>query len=178
MRRAVALAALVAIGAVLAPAAAGAPGPDAVAAGACPTGAALSAPAAAQEQAMLCLVNAARRQHGLAELAAAAALGRAADRKSADILRCDGFEHEACGRPFDHWIKRFGYPGCAIAENIAWGTGSLGGVRAIFRAWMRSAGHRENILGPYAEVGIGLRVGALEGNAGAHVWTQDFGSRC
>jgi uncharacterized protein YkwD len=169
---------LAAIGAVLAPAAAAAPVPDTAAAGACPTRAALSASATVQEQAMLCLVNVARRHHGLGELAAVASLARAAERKSADIIRCNGFEHEACGRPFDHWIKRFAYRGCAVAENIAWGTGSLGGVPSIFRAWMRSPGHRENILGPYEEVGIGLRVGSLEGNSGAHVWTQDFGARC
>jgi hypothetical protein len=36
----------------------------------------------------------------------------------------------------------------------------------------------ENILGPYEEIGIGLRVGGLEGNAGAHVWAQDFGASC
>jgi uncharacterized protein YkwD len=51
-------------------------------------------------------------------------------------------------------------------------------VRPIFRAWMRSAGHRENILGPYEEIGIGLRIGALEGNPAAHVWAQDFGAPC
>jgi uncharacterized protein YkwD len=77
-------------------------------------------------------------------------------------------------------MERFGYlRGCASAgENIAWGTGELGTVRSIFRAWMRSPGHRENILGPYEEIGVGLRIGSLDGNQRAHVWTQDFGSRC
>jgi uncharacterized protein YkwD len=145
---------------------------------ACPTGAPLDAPAAQQEEAMLCLVNAARRGQGLPELAAAEARDRAADRKSADILRCDEFSHEACGREFAYWIERFGFHGCASAENIAWGGGGLGGVRSIFRLWMHSSGHRANILGPYEEIGIGLRVGSLEGNRGAHVWTQDFGAGC
>jgi uncharacterized protein YkwD len=44
--------------------------------------------------------------------------------------------------------------------------------------WMRSAGHRRNILGPYDDVGIGLQIGELEGYGGAHVWAQEFGSRC
>jgi uncharacterized protein YkwD len=147
-------------------------------AGSCPGRAALSAPAAVQERAMLCLTNAARRARGLPALSAEEALTRAADHKSADILRCDSFEHEACGRPFEYWIERLGYRGCALGENIAWGTGPLGGVGSIFRAWMRSPGHRENILGPYEQIGIGLRVGTLEGNPGAHVWTQDFGAPC
>jgi len=147
---------------------------------ACPDQADPAAPVGAQLRAMRCLTNFARRGHGLPALADAAALDRAAGRKSADILRCDEFSHEACGREFTYWMQRFGYlGGCAgAAENIAWGTGALGGVRAIFSAWMHSAGHRENILGPYEEIGIGLRVGKLEGNPGARVWTQDFGARC
>ena len=127
---------------------------------------------------MLCLVNDARRARGLPELAADDGLDRAADHKSADILRCDEFSHEACGREFTYWIERLGFHGCAAAENIAWGGGSLGAVRSIFRLWMHSSGHRANILGPYEEIGIGLRVGNLEGNGGAHVWTQDFGGGC
>lgn len=126
---------------------------------------------------MLCLTNFARHAEGLPALAASQALHRAAVHKDADILGCDEFSHEACGRPFTYWIERFS--DCrAAAENIAWGTGSLGGVRAIFSAWMHSPGHRENILGPYARIGIALRLGDLEGNGGAHVWTQDFGASC
>jgi uncharacterized protein YkwD len=146
----------------------------------CPAESGLGAPPKVQERAMVCLVNGARRARGLAVLRPSAVLDRAAQRKSADILRCDEFSHEACGREFTYWMEHVGYlDGCSNAgENIAWGTGALGSVRLIFRAWMHSAGHRENILGDYEDVGIGLRVGRLEGVSGAHVWTQDFGSHC
>ena len=137
-----------------------------------------AAPAAAQERAMLCLVNGARRSRGLGPLQAPASLARAAARKSADILRCDEFSHEACGREFTYWFERVGYRGCREGENIAYGSGSYAAPRAIFRMWMRSSGHRRNILGPYEDIGIGLRVGALEGNGGAHVWTQELGAPC
>lgn len=146
---------------------------------ACPEQTDPSAPPAVQEQAMLCLTNFARQGRGLHEMTAAGALDRAADHKSADILRCDSFSHEACGREFTYWMKRFGYIGSGCwraAENIAWGSGDLGTPRAIFRTWLHSSGHRENILGPYAQIGIGLRTGSLEAHDGAHVWTQDFGS--
>lgn len=129
---------------------------------------------------MRCLVDRARRARGLPGFTAAAGLDRAAGRKSADILRCDEFDHEACGREFSYWIQRFGHfgAGCSgIAENIAWGTGSFATPRSIFRSWMRSPGHRENILGPYELIGIGLRTGSLEGRRGAHVWTQEFARR-
>jgi uncharacterized protein YkwD len=164
-----------------------APAPVAVAAGperllapasVCPHQTAPGAAAALQVRAMRCLTNRARAGRGLPTLAAAPPLDRAAGHKSADILRCDSFSHEACGREFTHWIERSGYRGCALAENIAWGNGRLGSVRSIFRSWMRSPGHRENILGPYEEIGIGLRIGRLEGHGGAYVWTQNFGTPC
>jgi uncharacterized protein YkwD len=130
---------------------------------------------------MLCMTNFARRHDGLAGLGDAGPLDRSAAHKSGDILRCDSFSHEACGRAFTYWMGRFGYlsePCWRAGENIAWGTGTYATVHAIFNGWMHSRGHRENILGRYRQTGIGLRVGGLEGNPGAHVWTQDFGARC
>lgn len=136
------------------------------------------APTTAQERTMLCLVNRAREGRGLEPLAAPASLARAAARKSADILRCDEFSHEACGREFTYWIERVGYRGCREGENIAYGSGGYAPPGSIFQMWMRSSGHRRNILGPYDDIGIGLQIGELEGNSGAHVWTQEFGARC
>jgi len=145
----------------------------------CPNQGNPRASAAVQVQAMRCMTNFARQRRGKPPLAGLRSLDRAARGKSGDVLRCDQFDHESCGREFTYWFQRVGYGGgcTALGENIAWGTGSLGSVRSIFRAWIGSAGHRANILGDYEETGIGLRVGSLEGNAGAHVWTQEFGSR-
>lgn len=136
-----------------------------------------SAPAPKQERTMLCLVNGARRHHDLSPLRANPALRRATEHKSGDILGCDEFSHEACGRVFTYWMTKFGYEGCEEGENIAWGSGRLATPASIFEMWMHSAGHRHNILGPYRDTGIGLRVGTLEGFGDAHVWTQEFGSR-
>ncbi len=144
----------------------------------CPGQGDASAPASVQERAMLCLVNRVRAQRGLDPLAAPSSLARAAARKSADILRCDEFSHEACGREFTYWIERLGYRGCREGENIAYGGGRYATPTSIFRMWMRSSGHRQNILGAYEDIGIGLRVGELEGYGGAHVWTQEFGAPC
>jgi uncharacterized protein YkwD len=162
------------------PASSGAANPGLIApASACPHQGNPGAPIARQVKAMRCMTNYARRSRGESRLNGLAALDRAARRKSGDILRCDQFAHEACGRNFTYWFERVGYGGrcTALGENIAWGTGSLGSVRNIFSAWIHSPGHRANILGGFEEIGIGLRVGTLEGNRGAHVWTQEFGSR-
>lgn len=150
-------------------------------ASACPGTGDPESPAGEQVAAMLCMTNFARRHAGLGKLGDARPLERSASHRSGDILRCDSFSHEACGRAFTYWMRRFGYfssPCWRAGENIAWGTGPYASVHSIFVSWMRSPEHRENILGPYRQIGIGLRVGGLEGNAGAHVWTQDFGTIC
>jgi uncharacterized protein YkwD len=143
----------------------------------CPFEGAANASTAAQEKAMRCLVNRGRARRGLEPLGAPPSLGGAAERKSGDILRCDEFSHEACGREFTYWIERSGYGGCGWGENIAYASGGLATPRKIFGLWMRSSGHRRNILGRFTDIGIGLRVGELEGAGRVHVWTQEFGSR-
>jgi uncharacterized protein YkwD len=145
---------------------------------ACPGQTAANLSAEEQAGVMFCMTNFARATHGLGKLTPSRQLGRAAERKSTDILSCDQFSHEACGRQFTFWDQRYGYlKGCwKAAENIAWGTGTDATVQAIFTAWLESPEHHANILGPYKEIGIALRVGELEGNQGAAVWTQDFGS--
>jgi uncharacterized protein YkwD len=140
----------------------------------------LDAPAAEQEQAMRCMTNFARQQVGLGGLGDVVKLDRSAGEKSGDVLRCDSFSHYACGREFTYWMERVGYMRARqwrAGENLAWGTGEYGTVRSIFRAWLESPGHRENILGSYGQIGIGLEVGTLDSYSSAHVWTQHFGWR-
>lgn len=147
----------------------------------CPDQNELEAPAAVQVEAMQCMTNFARRQAGDPALADATPLDSSATDKSRDILRCDSFSHYACGRDFTFWMQRTGYMRASCwraGENIAWGTGDLASVREIFKAWIYSAGHRENILGDYRELGVGMRIGTVEGYPDAHVWTQHFGSHC
>ncbi len=147
----------------------------------CPGQSAPAAPAAAREQAMLCMTNYARAQFGQLPLEEAAPLAASAAEKGADILLCDSFSHTACGREFSYWIRASGYLSTQcwrVGENLAWGTGSQGTVGSIFRAWMRSPEHRENLLGNFTQIGIDLETGTLEGHRGARVWTQHFGSQC
>lgn len=148
---------------------------------ACPGQDKLDAPAAKQERTMLCMANFARDQLGQAPLEATAALEGSAREKARDILRCDSFSHYACGREFSYWIRASGYlssPCWRAGENLAWGTGSMGSVRSIFRAWLRSPEHRENILGEYSQTGIDLVTGTLGGIGGTRIWTEHFGSHC
>jgi uncharacterized protein YkwD len=148
---------------------------------ACPNQTDRTAPATVQEQAMRCMTDFARAASGLGELAEDEQLDLSAADKSEDVLRCDSFSHFACGREFTYWMREVGYigEGCWHAgENLAWGTGEYGTVRSIFQAWMASPTHRQNILGEYAQVGISVVTGDLEGHPGARVWAAHFGTHC
>jgi uncharacterized protein YkwD len=147
----------------------------------CPGQNSLDAPLPVQKRAMRCMTDYARRNAGLGGLGEARQLGRSASGKSRDILRCDSFSHYACGRDFTYWMRQSGYLAASCwraGENLAWGTGEAGTVRAIFRAWLNSPGHRRNILGRYRQIGVGLKIGDLEGHDDTRVWTQHFGTHC
>jgi uncharacterized protein YkwD len=147
----------------------------------CPGQGRLDAPAEAQQSTMRCMTNFARAQSGETEFITAQELEQSAGDKADDILRCDSFSHFACGRDFTYWMRQTGYISSQcwrVGENLAWGTGGYGTVRAIFRAWMGSPGHRENILGNFTQIGVSLRVGTLAGQPQTHIWTQHFGSHC
>lgn len=130
---------------------------------------------------MLCLVNETREQYGLAPLTEFPLLHQSALEKGRDLIDCNEFSHTACGRQFSYWIHESGYTAVDcwhVGENLAWGVDKQGTVESIFRAWMRSPTHRENILGEFAEIGIDLRVSELGGLSGVHLWVQHFGSHC
>ncbi|HEX9966334.1 MAG TPA: CAP domain-containing protein [Solirubrobacterales bacterium] len=148
---------------------------------ACPGQDRLDTSAPAQREAMHCMTEYARAHAGLPPLAPEAELDASAAAKSDDVLRCDDFSHAACGRDFTYWMRETGYLSTQCwraGENLAWGADEEGTVRAIFRAWMRSPGHRENILGEFGSLGVGLRTGDLAGLGRVQVWTQHFGSHC
>jgi uncharacterized protein YkwD len=147
----------------------------------CPNQSDLADPVETQELAMRCMTNFARVHAGLQELADSSQLDLSAGEKSGDVIACNSFSHTACGREFTYWMRQAGYMSSQcwrVGENLAWGTNEAGTVGSIFQAWMRSPGHRENILGEYDQLGVSLSSGGLEGRVAAHVWAEHFGSHC
>lgn len=129
---------------------------------------------------MVCMINFARKQRKLRKYRRQGRLDWSAQRKGADILRCRSFSHTACGRKFDYWVRRSGYVrrtrGWMTGENIAWGSGRVGNVRSIFKAWMRSPGHRQAILDrSYRDLGLAVTKGRMKGLGGSRVWVLHFG---
>jgi len=69
----------------------------------------------------------------------------------------------------------------AVGENIAWGTSDRTSPGKIVRAWMRSPGHRRNILDRrFDELGLGIALGAPKrgaDHASAAIYVNEFGQR-
>jgi uncharacterized protein YkwD len=134
--------------------------------------------------AVLCLHNRERAARRLPKLTEHAALRRAAARHSTHMVDARFFAHDAPGgSDMTDRILGAGYArgrGWSLGENIAWGTGPLATAAGIHRSWMRSPGHKANILRrQFREIGIGIALGAPVpggGNDGA-TYTADFGVR-
>ena len=136
---------------------------------------ALAAPSHASllpaEQALLREMNRVRAEHELAPFRVDSALERTARAHSADMIRRDYFDHGA----FESRMQDAGARGPMFGENLAWGVGSKTAAAAIVRLWLRSPGHRANLLRPgFHRVGIGAPRGEFLGWRGARVVTLDL----
>lgn len=134
------------------------------------------------ERATLCLVNKRRAKAGRARLRSNARLARAASGHSTAMVRHRFFSHTGRdGSSATDRIKATGYlrgaRRWATGENIAWGSGGRATPRAIVAAWMRSSGHRANILRrSFRHLGVGVVRGApVKGVSQAATYTTDFG---
>jgi uncharacterized protein YkwD len=136
--------------------------------------------------AVLCLMNAERTARGLKRLRAQTDLGEAAGKFARQMVRDQFFDHTSPGgSTMVSRIKATTYLDdvvrWTVGENLAWGTGTKATPRATVEAWMRSAGHRENLLDRgFADVGIGIASGAptdLEPGETGGTYVTDFGRR-
>ena len=107
----------------------------------------------AQEQKMANLLNQDRNNNGLGALTLDEELCRIARIKSADMRDNRYFAHESptYGR-VGEMLRHFGYRFSAAGENIA----HHANVDKAQAAFMSSQGHRQNILGGWTKMGIGI----------------------
>lgn len=121
-----------------------------------------------EESLILDLVNIERSKVGLNPLKLDSLLSSTAQLKSKDMADKNYFSHTSptYGSPFD-MMKSFGVKYSYAGENIAQGHSS---AKNVMDAWMKSPGHRENILSPnFAKLGLGYIV-----KNGTTYWTQMF----
>jgi uncharacterized protein YkwD len=139
---------------------------------------------AAVRNSTLCLLNIERERRGLRPLRQNRRLQRAAARHARDMDRRNYFDHDSRGgSTFVDRIKRARYlrgvRSWVVGENLAWGTSTLSTPRSIMRAWMKSPGHRSNILNAkFREIGIGISLGApVAGLRNGATYATSFGAR-
>jgi uncharacterized protein YkwD len=124
---------------------------------------------------MLARVNAARKKAGAPPLRSNSRLDQAAQRHAEDMLARGYFAHESPeGKTVRDRARAAGYDWRNIGENVAEGQFS---VDEVMDTWLRSPGHRRNILDPhFKELGVGLARGR-SGDTYRVVWVQVFGTR-
>lgn len=114
--------------------------------------------------------NEARAASGLAPLTLDPALDAAARGHVRAMAERRRLSHRGRGgsSPFDR-IEAQGYRFRAAAENVAYGQSS---VETLMKDWLRSPGHRRNILGNFTQIGAG---GATDATGVAY-WCVTFGT--
>ena len=114
--------------------------------------------------------NAERTRRRLAPLTLNPLLTTAATAHAVDMADRGKMAHRGGdgSSPFDR-IERVGYSCRAAGENVAYGYDNVDSVMA---GWMRSPGHRRNILGGFTEIGVGRVIAP----AGVSYWCVTFGT--
>jgi uncharacterized protein YkwD len=143
-----------------------------------------TAPTIRLARAAVCLINHRRVVRGLARLRINSRLTRAAKWHTHDMVHRRYFGHVSrSGRDVVDRLRGAHYLGgrfsWTVGENLAWGSGNLGTPRAIVRMWMKSTGHRHNMLDPrFREIGIGVIAnGPFRTALPTATYTTTFGIR-
>lgn len=135
----------------------------------------------------LCLINDERTRRGLGALREHPELRATAQNYAKLMVTERFFDHVSPGGStmLDR-IKRGDYlrsgRSWIVGENLAWGAGGAQTPAKIVRAWMKSPGHRRNILnGRFRDIGIGISDGApvsrVTAADGAATYVNNFGAR-
>jgi uncharacterized protein YkwD len=124
-----------------------------------------------------CLINRARRRHGLRPLRINVKLRRVATRHSRAMVRHRFFAHGATKVRIAHTGYFARARSWAYGEVIGFGCHRDGSAKLVFRRWMRSSGHRAAILtGRFRELGVGVaRNDPAGGGRKCATFTVDFG---
>jgi len=108
-----------------------------------------------------------RKSQGKPPLQLVALISKEAEDHSQDMARGrTGFGHEGFEERVDHVGKKLGRV-AAAAENVAYGNLDAEGV---VNGWIKSPGHRRNMLGDYNLIGIG----SAQGKGNIIFFTQVF----
>jgi uncharacterized protein YkwD len=143
----------------------------------CPGGERTDLPLNEQASVMICLINYARQQRGLATLTIAPMLNETSLKKADKIARCNDFAHGACGEDPDADVRAANYYG-SWGENLYLGEGRLGAPRVALDGWLNSPEHRENLFNPNWRCdGIAVMTASrIAEYSNVTLWVNQFGA--
>jgi uncharacterized protein YkwD len=125
------------------------------------------------EQRILDLTNEARAKEKLPALKANATLMKVARAHAANMAEQKKMDHVLDGKTPAQRVEKAGYDFRSVGENIAYADKGAA-VKQIFKGWMESEHHRENILASkYDEIGLGIATD----NKGNTYYAQVFGKQ-
>jgi uncharacterized protein YkwD len=123
------------------------------------------APNTINRQTILAAINHERISRGLHGLKLVTKLNNSAIEKNNDMIANQYFAHDSPvdkAKDFSYFISAQRYEFVRISENLA--MGDFITASEVVDAWMKSPGHRSNILFPgYQETGISVKTGTMDG---------------
>jgi len=134
-------------------------------------------------KATLCLVNKQRAKRGKRRLKQHKSQLKAAKKHTRRMIKKRCFSHHCPGEgDLVDRVQSANYLPCncswGIAENLAYGHGRKSSPKRVVKAWMKSSGHRKNVLnGKFEHIGIGIKTGSPAGSKKAATYTTTFGFR-
>jgi uncharacterized protein YkwD len=121
-----------------------------------------------EEQKLLDLTNAERKEAKLAPVVPNPLLFKVARAHSANMARQEKCDHYLDGKKPRERVTESGYKWRFTGENLAYGDVDL---EDVMKGWMASPKHRDNIVkSEYTEIGLGL----ARGENGITYYTQVF----
>ncbi len=144
----------------------------------CPGGERTDLSTARQISTVACLVNFARKRHGLRQLALRPQLNGASVLKAKAIIQCANFAHNPCGGDWKSVVRSTGFKG-SFGENLYLANGRWAAPRVVVDAWLNSAGHRANLFGRgWHEQGVAvLRSESFAGYRDVALWVNVLAAR-
>lgn len=103
------------------------------------------------------LTNEQRTRHGLPPVAAAAKLHQVAHGHAENMARQLTMAHQLDGKGVGDRLTSAGFLWGRCAENVAAGYPN---AQSVVDGWMSSEGHRQNILGDFSQIDVGVCRGA------------------
>ena len=128
-----------------------------------------SAASATDEQDFVTRINQERTSRGKPALAVCSGI--------VDVARAWSDKRAATNNQVGHnpdYSKQIPSGWTKAAENVAWGSGGNATVEVLHKALMNSPGHKDNILGDFTHIGVGVTLKGSGSSLEMYV-TQNFG---